>query len=70
MERELSDEADNFAREYLNIHNDVYTAKDFMDILAEGLPTIYHVRDSIENYNRIEPVIDRRYQEWKLGRSL
>lgn len=61
---------DDFAREYLNIHNDVYTAEDFMNILAHGLPTIYHVEDSIENYNRIEPVISRRYQEWKLGRGL
>ncbi|WP_028589577.1 DUF7832 domain-containing protein [Paenibacillus massiliensis] len=67
--RELTDEADDFAREYLNIHNDVYTAEDFMNVLADSLPTIYHVEDSMENFNRIEPVISRRYQEWKLGRS-
>jgi len=63
--KELSDEADEFAREYLNIQNDVYTADDFTNVLAAGLPTIYHVEDSIENYQIIEPVIMERYQDWK-----
>ncbi|MEC0207408.1 hypothetical protein P4H70_00470 [Paenibacillus ehimensis] len=63
--KELSDEADAFAREYLNIHNDVYTATDFAEILAAGLPTIYHVEDTIENYRIIEPVISERYRVWK-----
>lgn len=62
---ELSDEADAFAREYLDIHNDLYTAVDFTNILANGLPTIYHVEDSIENYHIIEPIITERYREWK-----
>lgn len=34
--KELSDEADAFAREYLNIHNDLYTAVDFTNVLAAG----------------------------------
>ncbi|MGG1664262.1 hypothetical protein [Brevibacillus sp. NRS-1366] len=62
---ELSDEADAFAREYLDIHNDLYTAVDFTNVLAAGLPTIYHVEDSIENYHIIEPIITQRYQDWK-----
>ncbi|MFB0841396.1 DUF7832 domain-containing protein [Paenibacillus oleatilyticus] len=62
---ELSDEADAFAREYLNIHNDIYTATDFAELLAAGLPTIYHVEDTIENYRIIEPVISERYRVWK-----
>ncbi|ANY65620.1 hypothetical protein BBD42_03455 [Paenibacillus sp. BIHB 4019] len=62
---ELSDEADAFAREYLNIQNDIYTAVDFTNGLAAGLPTIYHVEDSFENYHIIEPIITERYQDWK-----
>ncbi|MBG9792214.1 hypothetical protein ABD76_06755 [Paenibacillus dendritiformis] len=62
---DLSDEADAFAREYLNIHNDIYTAVDFTEIVATGLPTIYHVEDTIENYRMIEPVISERYRDWK-----
>nr|WP_229692277.1 hypothetical protein [Paenibacillus radicis (ex Gao et al. 2016)] len=62
--KELSDEADAFAREYLNIHNDIYTAVDFTNLLAADLPTIYHVEDSIDNYHKIEPIITKRYQDW------
>ncbi|MCP1311408.1 DUF7832 domain-containing protein [Paenibacillus tyrfis] len=68
--KELSDEADAFAREYLNIHNDIYTATDFAEILAAGLPTIYHVEDTIENYQIIEPVISERYRVWKRDKRI
>jgi len=67
--KELSDEADAFAREYLNIENDIYTAEDFTNILADGLPTIYHVEDSTENYLMIEPTITKRYEEWKASKQ-
>jgi len=62
---ELPDEADRFAREYLDLHNDIYTAFDFQEVLASELPTIYHVEDSLENYRIIEAVITERYEEWK-----
>ncbi|WP_237712655.1 hypothetical protein [Paenibacillus elgii] len=68
--RDLPDEADAFAREYLNIHNDIYTATDFAEILAAGLPTIYHVEDTIENYRIIEPVISERYRVWKRDKHI
>ncbi|WGU93093.1 hypothetical protein QJQ58_21370 [Paenibacillus dendritiformis] len=48
-----------------NIHNDIYTAVDFTEIVAAGLPSIYHVEDTIENYRMIEPVISERYRERK-----
>ncbi|RAV21217.1 hypothetical protein [Paenibacillus contaminans] len=67
--KELSDEADSFAREYLDIHNDLYTAVDFTNVLAAGLPTIYHVEDSFENYRKIEPIITERYRDWKRRRN-
>ncbi|WP_249725481.1 MULTISPECIES: hypothetical protein [Paenibacillus] len=41
----------------INIHNDIYTAVDFTEIVGAGLPTIYHVEYTIENYRIIEPVI-------------
>lgn len=63
--RELGEEGDDFAREYLHIHDDLYTAVDFMNVLAAGLPTIYHVPDTFESYYRIEPIINERYQDWR-----
>jgi|GEM_PF-3751445 len=63
--KELSDEADVFAREYLDIHKDLYTAVDFTKELAAGFPTIYHLQNSIENNHIMEPNITERYRDWK-----
>ncbi|MDK8193803.1 hypothetical protein QP794_27355 [Paenibacillus sp. UMB7766-LJ446] len=68
--KELSEEADTFTCEYLDIHKDLYTAVDFTNVLAAGLPTIYHVQDSMENYHIIEPMITERYREWKSRQRL
>lgn len=66
----LVSEADAFARIYLNVRHDIYTAIDYMRILASGLPTIYHVKDTWDNYARIEPVIDERFRRWQAGEDL
>ena len=33
--------------------------------LAADLPSFWHVADTWENYDRLDPVITRRYEEWK-----
>jgi hypothetical protein len=38
---------------------------DYDEILVKMLPSIYHVTDSWENYERIKTRIDMRYQDWK-----
>lgn len=38
---------------------------DYFEVLCEDLPTIYHIQDSWENYNKIKPIIDKRYNDWK-----
>ena len=43
-------------RQYLN---------DYGEILGEGLPTMYHVADSWENYERLKPILDRRLAAWR-----
>jgi hypothetical protein len=42
----------------------VYHA-DYQDVLVKSLPSIYHVDDSWENYNKITARIDMRFQDWK-----
>lgn len=37
---------------------------DYERTLGESLPSLYHVAPTWENYARLEPVIDRRYQDW------
>jgi len=37
---------------------------DYERTLGTGLPSLYHVAPTWENYAKLEPVIDRRYQGW------
>jgi hypothetical protein len=39
---------------------------DYQDVLAEDLPSMYHVDDTWENYDKISARITQRYEEWKL----
>lgn len=38
---------------------------DYEATLAGNLPTTYHVPDTWETYEKIKPVLDKRFQEWK-----
>jgi hypothetical protein len=38
---------------------------DYKQTLAKGLPSFWHVADTWENYDRLAPVITRRFEEWK-----
>lgn len=38
---------------------------DYAEIFGNNLPSIYHVESSWENYDKIAPVIDKRFREWK-----
>lgn len=65
-EEDLNEEGNAFAKQYYATNR---YGEDYDKTLASGLPTIYHVADSWENYDRIAAVIDRRFSEWKHGPS-
>ena len=62
---ELDDEGNAFARYYYGLPGVMppYLA-DYERTLGAGLPSLYHVAPTWENYSKLEPVMDRRYQEW------
>lgn len=39
--------------------------KDYETVLAGDLPSIYHVKDNWETYDRMSSMIDTRFEEWK-----
>ncbi len=43
--------------------------KDYEEILAKELPSIYHVEDAWANYDLIATCIQSRYQDWKATQS-
>lgn len=60
-EEDLSDEGLAFTEDY---YSGEYNS-DYEKTLAENLPSVYHVEDTWENYDKIAPIIDRRFNEWK-----
>lgn len=39
--------------------------RDYEMILCKGLPSLYHVQDSWENYDKISKQIGKRFDDWK-----
>ncbi len=66
-ERDLNPEGNAFAEHYYADQagqRGPYFA-DYKKVLAAGLPSFWHVADTWANYDKLAPVITRRYQEWK-----
>ena len=65
---DLSDEVKAFTAWYYSGRNGKGYGKyilDYEQILAVGSPTMYHVKDTWENYDLLVPTIALRYTEWK-----
>lgn len=61
-EEDLSEEGNEFASIYYEQNQYL---DDYSDVLGGGLPSLYHVEDTWENYDKLSPVIDSRYSRWK-----
>jgi hypothetical protein len=61
-EEDLSDEGNAFAKYYYESNR---YFEDYEAALAEDLPSMYHVQDNWQNYDKIAPVVTQRFGEWK-----
>lgn len=68
-EEDLSDEGNAFAKAYYERTGAGGYLADYEAALGTGLPSLYHVEDTWENFDRIARIIDRRYAAWKQGTS-
>ena len=41
--------------------------EDYDSTLCANVPTCYHVQDTWDNYEKLSPVISKRFEEWKSG---
>ena len=64
---ELSADGNAFAIFYYGLPQEGAVPRylsDYGRILGAGLPSLYHVAPTWQNYSQLEPVMDRRYREW------
>jgi hypothetical protein len=60
---EVSEIGNRFAINYFDFDTGKYV-NDYENTLAAELPTLFHVQDTWENYDKIKTVIDLRFEEW------
>lgn len=68
LDEMLNDEGNAFAHYYFEFGRGKYLS-DYARLFAQGLPTIYHVADTWENYERLKKRVDKRYRKWKRHNS-
>ena len=59
----VNDEGNEFIRNYYDVEDSTYFG-DYADVF-DDYEGIYDVENSWENYDKLKPIIDMRYQEWK-----
>jgi hypothetical protein len=60
----LNDIGNAFAQSYFDFKHGEYL-KDYEGLLGKEVPTLYHVSDTWENFDRLSPILDRRFAEWR-----
>ena len=60
----LSDEGNAFSQHYFDFARGRFLS-DYEELLVDGRPSLYHVPNTWENYDRLKERIDRRYADWK-----
>jgi hypothetical protein len=64
VDDDLNDEGNAFAAAYYALDRGLYLG-DYDQALGQALPSLYHVPDTWDTYDRLAPVIAQRYDEWK-----
>ena len=60
----LSEEGNSFSSYYFDFERGKFLG-DYEELLAADLPSMYHVENSWQNYERLRTRIDERYAVWK-----
>jgi hypothetical protein len=42
---------------------------DYCDVLAQDVESIYEIEDTWENYDKLKPLIDKKYSDWKKSKT-
>jgi hypothetical protein len=64
----LSEEGNAFSRAYFDFDKGRFLS-DYDELMCDELPSMYHVRGTWKNYERLKARIDSRFAKWKARRS-
>jgi len=65
-DEDLTDLGNEFAKVYCQSEaEDGSYFSDYCEVLADEFPSAYHVADTWGNFDKLKPVLDMRFAEWK-----
>lgn len=66
-DEDLSDQGNAFAEFYFGLPDKSERAylDDYDELFGQEGPSLYHVPDTWETYDRLAPVIQRRFEQWR-----
>jgi hypothetical protein len=64
IDDDLNDEGNAFTQAYFDFEKGKYIS-DYEAELGEEVVNLYYVKDSWENFDRLRPVLDRRFADWR-----
>ena len=64
-DEDLTEQGNQFADFYYYDEDTSNYIDDYLDILGENFESLYEVPDSWESYDKLAPIIDNRFEEWK-----
>jgi predicted DNA-binding WGR domain protein len=66
LEEDLTEKGNNFTYEY---YEKGEYLDDYNDILGEELPTLYHIEDNWSNYDKLKPILEKRFKKWEKSKQ-
>lgn len=64
IDEDLDERGNAFAAAYFHYESGRYLA-DYEEVLGTDLPSLYHVPDTWDSFDRLRPVMDLRFVEWR-----
>ena len=66
-DEDLNNEGNSFAKYYFDDDEEGYGKyiSGYEEALSSELPSMYHVKDTWENFDKLKSLIDKAYQQWK-----
>lgn len=64
-DEDLNEVGNRFAADYFDLEKGGYLS-DYEEVLGDGRD-LYYVADSWQNFERLKPVLDKRFAEWKVA---
>ena len=63
IDENLNDQGNAFAASYFDFEHGGYLA-DYENVLGVDLPSLYHVPDTWQSFDKLKPTLDRRFSDW------